>query len=737
MKKFLLILSFILLLPAAIFGQGFDDDNRFRRIGQGSNQNDRNRQGNTDENDTDGERSNIFGRHSDSSKKKDKTPTGLRVWEADPRFGTIDSVQIDTFSHSFQNANFTEGIHGQYNTLGNLGSPRLSRLFANRPLDFSYFIFSEPYDFFITPFSKIHFTNTKSPITNISYHESMGSDNGEDRIRALYAINMGKDIGFGLKLDYLYGRGYYDHQSTSNFNATLFGSILKDQYKAHFAFYANYLKTGENGGIESDDYVTNPENFPSKFGTNDIPTRLDKVWNKMHVNGLQWTHRYSMGFHKVIEKTDSTKSTAGSPSTTIPTDSAKATGSANATTKPASADTAKIAPPKTLFIPVTSFIHTLKIEDNTRKFIANEPLDDFYTNKYFEGDSTADVIKNTLVSNLLAIELHEGFNKWAMAGIRLYAQHDFNSFKLPAAYRLSQSYNENRITLGGQLFKEKGRNINYTLQAETSSDGSTWGDFKLSGYGLLKTRFLGDSIRLRLHGSIIGRQPTFFYRTYHSHHLWWDNSLDKQFTTRIGAILKSEKTRTRLSFDLQNIEKYTYFATTAQQATNGTSTYYTYDTEVRQSSTNLQLIGVTLNQDFTLGILNWENEIAYQTSTNQNILPVPALSLYSNLYLLFRIAKVLRVELGGDVRFFTPYYAPTYSPAIGMYATQAENERIKIGNYPIIDVYANLHLKHTRFYFMASHVNYSKNGSGNQFLVPHYPINPFVIRLGLSWNFFN
>ena len=213
--------------------------------------------------------------------------------------------------------------------------------------------------------------------------------------------------------------------------------------------------------------------------------------------------------------------------------------------------------------------------------------------------------------------------------------------------------------------------------------------------------------------------------------------MDKQFTTRIGAILKSEKTRTRLSFDLQNIEKYTYFATTAQQATNGTSTYYTYDTEVRQSSTNLQLIGVTLNQDFTLGILNWENEIAYQTSTNQNILPVPALSLYSNLYLLFRIAKVLRVELGGDVRFFTPYYAPTYSPAIGMYATQAENERIKIGNYPIIDVYANLHLKHTRFYFMASHVNYSKNGSGNQFLVPHYPINPFVIRLGLSWNFFN
>ena len=148
-------------------------------------------------------------------------------------------------------------------------------------------------------------------------------------------------------------------------------------------------------------------------------------------------------------------------------------------------------------------------------------------------------------------------------------------------------------------------------------------------------------------------------------------------------------------------------------------------------------MSATLCQDFTLGPLNWESQVTYQTSTDEEVMPLPKLSLYSNLYLLFRIAKVLRVELGGDVRYFTSYYAPTYSPALGMYANQPEAERIEVGNYPIVDVYANLHLKHTRFYFMASHVNYSKSGSGSKFLVPHYPVNPFVIRLGLSWNFFN
>ena len=39
-------------------------------------------------------------------------------------------------------------------------------------------------------------------------------------------------------------------------------------------------------------------------------------------------------------------------------------------------------------------------------------------------------------------------------------------------------------------------------------------------------------------------------------------------------------------------------------------------------------------------------------------------------------------------------------------------------------------------YIMASHVNY-KSGSGTPFLVPHYPLNQMVLRLGISWNFFN
>jgi hypothetical protein len=105
------------------------------------------------------------------------------------------------------------------------------------------------------------------------------------------------------------------------------------------------------------------------------------------------------------------------------------------------------------------------------------------------------------------------------------------------------------------------------------------------------------------------------------------------------------------------------------------------------------------------------------------------------MYLQFRLAKVLRVQLGGDLRFFTSYYAPDYYGAVGMFAIQDPNyNRVKIGNYPIVNVYANMHLKTCRFYIGCSHVNAT---SGNMFLTPHMPLNPMSIFFGLSWNFFN
>ena len=129
--------------------------------------------------------------------------------------------------------------------------------------------------------------------------------------------------------------------------------------------------------------------------------------------------------------------------------------------------------------------------------------------------------------------------------------------------------------------------------------------------------------------------------------------------------------------------------------------------------------------------------VTYQNTSSKAVLPLPTLNLFSNLYLKFKIARVLSVELGGCMTYFTKYEAPDYLPQISSFAVQKNaDSRIEIGGYPFIDVYANMHLKRARFFISMNHVN-AGSGSKQYFLAPHYPTNARILRVGVSWNFYN
>lgn len=666
-----------------------------------------------------------------------KAKRGIRVWTINDASGLSDSVAVDTTSHAFQNTTFTTGTKGFYNSLGNLGSPRKSKLYSLRP-EMTDYIFIQPYDFFIKDINTFHFTNTYSPITNITYHECGDSDNGEDHLVAKYATNINKDAGIGFNIDYIYGRGYYDNQSTADFGFNLYGSIIKDRYKAHMLIFANYIKTHENGGITDDEYVKNPQKFPTNYTTKEIPTNLSKAWNKMHVNGIQFNHRYSVGYekkktsnNKVVTsvKTDSTQK----KQTNVPPGAISARELEKDEMQSRTGDLAKVqTKDSSVFIPVSSIIHTLRIGANSRKFLANQSLANFYTNNYLDCDSVSEHFDNVLISNYLGLELSEGLNKYLSAGIRLFAKHDFNNYKMPGQ-QTRDNFTENRFSVGAQIFREKSSLLNYLLTAQTSSDGDSWGEYELRGQGVLSVKLLKDTVNLTLRASSINKKPTFYYRHYQSNYLWWSNNLSKQLSNNAGVTLESRRLALRLRGDIYNITNYTYFKTAIQ---NGAEGKHTINTEVAQASKNISVFTIALDKDFRYGILNWENSIIWQTTNSKEILPLPVITAYTNLYLKFRIAKVLKTEVGADLSYFTKYYADTYSPALGLYANQPTEDLIKVGGHPIISVYANFHLKHTRFYLMASHLNYNKEG-GTTFGAPHYPVNPFVIRFGLSWNFFN
>ena len=211
--------------------------------------------------------------------------------------------------------------------------------------------------------------------------------------------------------------------------------------------------------------------------------------------------------------------------------------------------------------------------------------------------------------------------------------------------------------------------------------------------------------------------------------------------TRIEGKLSVDRWKTQLKAGVENIKNYTCLDNTSVKYTETSSgkevTTYKNDVAVKQNSGNIQVFSAALRQDFKLGIFHLDNEITYQKSSNQDVLPLPELTLYHNLYIKFGLAKkVLQIEMGADVRYFTQYYAPDYAPTIGQFYLQNKETRYKLGGYPLLNGYINLHLKRTRI-FIAMYNLIQGQGEKSYFLAPHYPLNPRLLKFGLSWNFFD
>jgi hypothetical protein len=660
-------------------------------------------------------------------------PVGLYAWKVDSRFGEVSPVPVDTLTHAFQNSNDVGGMEGHYNYLGNLGSPRLSRLFFERR-DASQAFFTDPYDFSVRRPEDIIFTNTLSPFTNVSYYKGGGSRYAEERFKSYFAINAGKKFGVGFYIDYLYGRGLYDSQSTAFFNGGLFASYRGEKYDMHFLFSNNNQKMAENGGITDDRYITSPLDMAEgkkTYKSTDIPVNLGKIWNHNTGYHVFLSHRFNMGFHREI--TDS-----------IPTDSAKP-GPVQAGPVPTDSLRTDSVAKRLEFVPVTSVIHTLEANTDTRKYIS---YDDAQNQKYFLhnylGNDSIDKTTHLSVKNTLALALLEGFHKWAKAGLKAFASYDFQSYTLVDSLdgskpRHWERYNESTLSIGGELAKRQGHTLHYRALGELGMVGAESGTLRLEGNADLNFRFLGDTVRLDARAFIKRERPVFYLRHFHGKHYWWDDDLEKTTRTRLEGSLTFDRFGTKLTAAVENMKNYTYLANTSEIKTNaaGEVTSYLNNAAVRQCADNIQVVMLKWNQQLHTGIFHLDFDVAYQKSSDEEVLPLPDVDAYANAYLSCGLAKkVLTLELGADVRYFTKYYAPDYSPAIGQYYNQSADDRVEIGGYPIVNLYANLHLKRTRFFIQWYHFN-SGSGNGMAFLAPHYPINPKMIKFGLSWNFFD
>jgi hypothetical protein len=322
--------------------------------------------------------------------------------------------------------------------------------------------------------------------------------------------------------------------------------------------------------------------------------------------------------------------------------------------------------------------------------------------------------------NTLALSLREGFQDWVKSGFTAFVFFEKRTFILPGDSVVgTEKFDEFSTFIGAELSKKQGSLFTYDARGEFCIVGSDLGEFRLTGDARSQFPLLGKTASLQATGYIKNVVPAFYQRHHHGRYFWWDNPLKNVQRVYVGGTVGLEQTRTRLSVGVESIQNFVYIDTLGVP---------------NQYGSNLQVITGRLKQDFRYRALGWDNELVYQLSSNRDVLPLPELSAYSNLYVTFKIAKVLSVQMGADVHYHTSYYAPYYEPATQQFQCQ---DKIKIGNYPLINAYLNFHLKQARFFLTGYNLGSILIENPAYFSMPHYPLNPMVIKMGVAVMFNN
>lgn len=628
-------------------------------------------------------------------------------WTISDPLGIRQPAEMDTLLYNYQR-DFIPSMHTDaYATTGNTGAAGQTMIFYDRPQR-QTFIFRDAIQRWIPSFDRQKFYNVYIPMTLLSYNFCGSGATKTDNLRAEFAGNVNRRLGFGGDIGLLLARGVYAAQAAKNFRFGLTAYYTGDRYEMQAFFNRFTLTYKENGGITNELYITDPAQLQggvSSITPSSIPTRLTAAHSNANGSEFYMNHAFNVGFWKEELVNDTTK--------------------------------------RDVYVPVMKFLYSLDYRldnhlfTNTNRSQAAEFWDNtFYLNPNTTNDST----RFWNLSNTLGVQMIEGFQKWAKFGLAAFATYEYQRFRLPNSfskykYEVAEGEtspltplpeglavrgreSQHALWLGGEISKRKGSILTYDARARFGMAGYVLGDIEADGGIRTRIPLFKDTVQVAANARFLNKEQPFLLQNYISNHLAWSNDFGKTRTLRVGGELIIPWTRTKLEAGFENIQNYVYFDAASLP---------------RQYDGNIQVFTARLTQKIKAGIWNWDNTVTYQACSDRDILPMPTLAVYSNMYLNFKAFKALWVQFGIDCDYYTRYRGVSYQPATMMFTL---NDGPEVGNYPLFNAYLTCKLYKVRFYVLASHVTQGLFGK-NYFSMPYYPIDPLRFRFGLSIDFAN
>lgn len=610
--------------------------------------------------------------------KKLKIPSVIKTWTIHNQGSFIKPSVVDTslwFFHNFMPFNL-ESISNI--STGNNGGAYLSNDFFKRKYN-SDFYFAQLYNaYWLTP-EQINYYNTTTPFSLLDYSQSENrSTKNETRFNVFHSQNVNKKLNFEFIFNQTRSQGQYMGQENKFHNIGIVTSYKSDNFLSHSNVIFNRLQGQENGGLESSGSlgdVSRTQNFIFK---------MDDAVNKIQNNNIYTINEYRVGKTVAADTTENSVKT---------------------------------------FIPRVGFIHEFELSDNLRKFTKDNP-NNFFDHAYFNSSFTSDSIKYTRVTNIFQIKFYEAPDRKYTFGKRVYIGSDLLRYHMRTMSILiplkDPTYPEKftNTFLGGGLFRKEGRFWQWEADGRIYLAGYRRGQTELNGFVNKPLKIGKDTTSLRIEGSLKTLIPEYFDQNYFSNHFMWQNNFDNINEMTIRSSIHSQEYRTTVGINYSLIGNYIF---------NG------YDKMPVQASGELLILSAYLNKDFESKHWLIRNQFLAQKSSNENYLHLPAFAGLVSINYRTIISKVLYTQLGVDTRYNSAFFADAYEPGTSRFYLQNTQ---KIGNFPFIDLHANLKLKRTRIFFILMNAASGLAGD-NYYAAPEYPYYRRTFRLGVSWSFYD
>ena len=616
-------------------------------------------------------------------KKPSNIEPGIRLWQINDFGAFQDSMKLDTLLDNYQiyNPALKNSITSSF--VGNYGTPALNNDFFDRNSNVDFLFFQSREVYLLTP-AIVQYHNTKTPFTRLDFGQSGNkSVKNETRFNFLHTQNVNPYLNFTLQINMAKSAGQYNAQESKNNFITLYSSYNRDNLNVYAGFITNTVKNNENGGITKDSLLL------------EVPkSELINTNLEASTTNLKGTYYYVNGeyrFGKIIE----TEKDSG------------------------------------LFRPIFGIFVGSQYERHQQKFSDEEEAKNtFFENTYYDDAYITDSIRFNKLDNVIQLKQYENAERKTSFGKRAFLGIDFINTTTPGRDSARTAgvdtnryesivKNYSNLYVGGGIFREKGKFWTWNFDGKIFLIGQKAGQTELSGTISKPFKILKDSLAsLVIGGFINNKAADYFQEEFYSNHFRWNNNFNMEQRMDVNGSIISPRFKLKLSGNYAIINNFIY---------------NNYEGIPSQTDKELLVLSAFADKDFNYRNLHFRVRALWQKASNEEFIHLPDFSGFVSAYYKFVISKVMFTQIGFDTRYNTMYYADAYAPSTGLFYLQNEK---KYGNYPYIDVYANLRLKRTIVFFKMVNVG-TGFLDGEYMTTAHYPMPRSSFRFGLSWLFYD